>query len=131
MQDCGGIEKKGGLLSLTPSEWKILSAMVKYPKKVFTRDDLIDLVFGPDFDGYDRVIDTHMQRKMPEEMTHTTLSRQLKKLEEEGLSCRAISENKLSKHFLSRYFQYVKGRLTAALIVNIQCSTENLQCAYS
>ena len=26
-----------------------------------------------------------LQRKMPEEMTHTTLSRQLKKLEEEGL----------------------------------------------
>ena len=29
-----------------------------------------------------------LQRKMPEEMTHTTLSRQLKKLEEEGLSKR-------------------------------------------
>lgn len=26
-----------------------------------------------------------LQRRMPEEMTHTTLSRQLKKLEEEGL----------------------------------------------
>ncbi len=26
---------------------------------------------------------------------------------------------------------YVKGRLTAALIVNILCSLENLQCAYS
>ena len=26
---------------------------------------------------------------------------------------------------------YVKGRLTAALIVNILCSIENLQCAYS
>ena len=29
------------------------------------------------------------------------------------------------------YFRYVKGRLTAALIINIQCSIENLQCAYS
>ena len=26
---------------------------------------------------------------------------------------------------------YVKGRLTTALIVNILCSIENLQCAYS
>ena len=55
------VRKQGGLLSLTPSEWKILSAMVKYPKKVFTRDDLIGLVFGPNFDGYDRVIDTHIK----------------------------------------------------------------------
>ena len=55
------VRKQGGLLSLTPSEWKILSAMVKYPKKVFTRDDLIDLAFGPNFDGYDRVIDTHIK----------------------------------------------------------------------
>ena len=29
-----------------------------------------------------------LQRKMPEEMTHTTLSRQLKKLEKEGLIIR-------------------------------------------
>lgn len=29
-----------------------------------------------------------LQRQMPEEMTHTTLSRQLKKLEEEGLIVR-------------------------------------------
>ena len=55
------VRKQGALLSLTPSEWKILSAMVKYPEKVFTRNDLIDLVFGPDFDGYDRVIDTHIK----------------------------------------------------------------------
>ena len=48
-------------MSLTPSEWKILSALIQHPKKVFSRDNLIDLVFGPDFDGYDRVIDTHIK----------------------------------------------------------------------
>ena len=53
--------KQGELLSLTPSEWKILSALIQHPKKVFSRDNLIDLVFGPDFDGYDRVIDTHIK----------------------------------------------------------------------
>ena len=57
----GEVTKQGETLSLTPSEWKILSAMVKYPKRVFSRDDLIELVFGPDFDGYDRVIDTHIK----------------------------------------------------------------------
>lgn len=55
------VRKQGELLNLTPSEWKILSAMAKYPKKVFSRDNLIALVFGPDFDGYDRVIDTHIK----------------------------------------------------------------------
>ena len=55
------VRKQGELLSLTPSEWKIISAMVKYPKKVFTRDDLIAIVFGPDFDSHDRVIDTHIK----------------------------------------------------------------------
>lgn len=55
------IYKKGLPLSLTPSEWKILSALVRHPKKIYTREELIGLVFGPDFDGYDRVIDTHMK----------------------------------------------------------------------
>lgn len=55
------VRKQGERLSLTPSEWKILSAMVGNPKKVFSRNDLIDLVFGADFDSYDRVIDTHIK----------------------------------------------------------------------
>ncbi len=55
------VHKQGQLLSLTPSEWKILSALVKHPKKVYTREELINLVFGPDFDSYDRVIDTHIK----------------------------------------------------------------------
>lgn len=55
------VHKKGVPLPLTPSEWKILSALIKHPKKVFTREELIELVFGSDFDGYDRVIDTHIK----------------------------------------------------------------------
>lgn len=53
--------KQGAPLSLTPSEWHILSALIRHPKKVYTREELIELVFGPDFDGYDRVIDTHIK----------------------------------------------------------------------
>lgn len=55
------VRKHGELLSLTPSEWKLLSALIRHPKRVFSRDSLIDLVFGPEFDGYDRVIDTHIK----------------------------------------------------------------------
>lgn len=53
---------KGGVeIYLTSSEWKILSAMVKHPQTVFTRDKLIDAAFGDDFEGYDRAIDTHIK----------------------------------------------------------------------
>lgn len=55
------VYKRKKLLALTPSEWKILSAFIKYPKKIYTRQELIEFVFAPDFDGYDRVIDTHIK----------------------------------------------------------------------
>lgn len=55
------VHKKGELLALTHSEWNILSALIRHPNKVYTRDELIDVVFGPDFNGYDRVIDTHIK----------------------------------------------------------------------
>lgn len=52
---------EGGTISLTPVEYKILTTLVKYPAKVFTREELITIVFGEDFDGYDRTIDTHIK----------------------------------------------------------------------
>lgn len=55
------VSKKGITSSLTPSEYKILSVLMKYPGKVFTREELIALVFDEDFDGYDRVIDNHIK----------------------------------------------------------------------
>lgn len=55
------ILKNGNSLSLTPIEWKILSALIRYPQKTFTREELIELVFDSSFDGYDRVIDTHIK----------------------------------------------------------------------
>ena len=55
------VKKKGVLLSLTKSEWKILSSMASYPKKVFTRDELMEIAFGEDAESFDRVIDTHIK----------------------------------------------------------------------
>lgn len=55
------VKKEGKVAVLTPIEWKILSALTKYPQRVFTRDDLIAVAFDLDFDGYDRVIDTHVK----------------------------------------------------------------------
>ena len=55
------VRKKGEPVALTAFEWKLLAAFTKYPQKIFTRENLIELVFGLDFSGYDRVIDTHIK----------------------------------------------------------------------
>ena len=51
----------GEQVSLTPNEFRLLLTLAKYPTKTFTRDELIAMALGDDFDGYDRVIDTHIK----------------------------------------------------------------------
>lgn len=51
----------GHVLSLTPSEFGLLKAMMIVPEKVFSRDELLNKVQGYDFDGYERTIDTHIK----------------------------------------------------------------------
>ncbi|QLY78843.1 response regulator transcription factor [Clostridium intestinale] len=56
-------------VSVTPNEFDILYVLAKNNGKVLTREQLIDKVFGLDFDGYDRTIDVHIKnlRKKIEE----------------------------------------------------------------
>ncbi len=54
-------QKTGQPVSLTPNEIKILSALIKYPGKVFTREELITIALGSEFEGYDRAIDSHVK----------------------------------------------------------------------
>lgn len=51
----------GEPVALTPGEFKLLLTMAKYPAKTFTREELIFMALGDDFEGYDRVIDTHIK----------------------------------------------------------------------
>ena len=39
------VRKEGKQLSLTKSEWRILSSMASYPKKVFSRNELMNIAF--------------------------------------------------------------------------------------
>ena len=55
------VRKGENIISLTPYEFKLLLTLVKYPSKVFTREELINLVFGEDFEGYNRTVDTHIK----------------------------------------------------------------------
>ena len=51
----------GNLVSLTPIEYKLLISFTSYPLKVFTREELVNIVFGDDYEGFDRTIDTHIK----------------------------------------------------------------------
>lgn len=55
------VKKQGKSINLTPNEYRILLTMVKYPQKTFTREELINLSLGDDFDGFDRTVDTHIK----------------------------------------------------------------------
>lgn len=55
------VTKDGENVDLTPIEWKLFTALSKHPQKIYTRDELIHIAFEPGFDGYDRVIDTHIK----------------------------------------------------------------------
>lgn len=54
-------KKNGSEVGLTPNEFKILAALIKYPNKVYTREELITAAFGDEFDGYDRAVDSHIK----------------------------------------------------------------------
>ncbi|MEJ2684586.1 MAG: response regulator transcription factor [Candidatus Sulfobium sp.] len=48
-------------LVLTPTEFKILLALAENPGRVFSRDQLVNVVQGYDFEGYDRTVDAHVK----------------------------------------------------------------------
>jgi DNA-binding response OmpR family regulator len=55
------VKKRGREVSVTPSEMKLLAAMIKYPGKALTREELIRVALGDAFDGYDRTVDNHIK----------------------------------------------------------------------
>ena len=50
----------GREVELTTLEFDLLFALARAPGRVFSRNDLIERVWGPDFGGADRVIDVHV-----------------------------------------------------------------------
>jgi len=50
----------GERLALTPSEFRLLEALAGQPGRTFTREELVARAFGPDYDGLDRSVDTHV-----------------------------------------------------------------------
>ncbi len=48
-------------VDLTPSEFELLAALVSAPGRVFSRLDLLDIIQGVRFEGYERTIDLHVK----------------------------------------------------------------------
>ncbi len=54
---------KGGIqISLTAKEFKILEILSKRPKKIFTRDELLEIIWGYDYLGDSRSVDMTIMR---------------------------------------------------------------------
>jgi DNA-binding response OmpR family regulator len=63
----------GKTLQLTPSEFKLLGVLAREPGRVFSRQQLIEMVFGYDFEGFDRTVDVHilnLRRKIEPDPDH-------------------------------------------------------------
>lgn len=48
-------------VDLTPSEFDLLAALMSSPGRVYSRLDLLDVIQGVRYEGYERTIDTHIK----------------------------------------------------------------------
>ena len=66
---CYEVTVNGENVILSPKEVEILYLMASHPRQVFTREQLLDNIWGFDFNGDPRVVDTSVKRirkKLPE-----------------------------------------------------------------
>ena len=49
-------------LDLTPKEYDLLALLLSNPDRVYTREQLLDLIWGMDYIGGTRTVDIHVQR---------------------------------------------------------------------
>jgi DNA-binding response OmpR family regulator len=52
----------GSSLDLSRREMDLLEILLRHPGRTFSRDFLLERLWGPDFDGLDRAVDTQMVR---------------------------------------------------------------------
>jgi DNA-binding response OmpR family regulator len=60
-REAHSVEIEGRHIDLTPSEFDLLAALISAPGRVFSRLELLDLVQGTAYEGYERTIDVHVK----------------------------------------------------------------------
>ena len=53
---------KGHTVDIPPKELELLNFLASHPNKVYTRDQLLNEVWGYDFYGDSRTVDVHVKR---------------------------------------------------------------------
>ena len=53
---------ESGPIDLTATEFKLITLFARQPGRVFTRDILMDVIWGQEYYGIDRTVDTHVSR---------------------------------------------------------------------
>jgi DNA-binding response OmpR family regulator len=55
------VQVRGEPVHLTPTEFKLLEVLIRGPGRAFSRLELLDRVFGYDFEGFERTVDVHVK----------------------------------------------------------------------
>jgi two-component system OmpR family response regulator len=56
------VDPNGALINLTDGEFAVLRAFVTHPRRVLSRDQLLEAARGPHSDAYDRAVDVQVSR---------------------------------------------------------------------
>lgn len=59
-QECR-VTVRGQEINLSPKEFKILELFMSHPKRVWSREQLIERIWGPDFMGDSKTVDVHIR----------------------------------------------------------------------
>jgi two-component system alkaline phosphatase synthesis response regulator PhoP len=55
------VRVRGEVANLTPTEFRLLEVLAGEPGRAFARLELLDRVFGFDFEGFERTVDVHVK----------------------------------------------------------------------
>ncbi|TQS71051.1 response regulator transcription factor [Ornithinibacillus gellani] len=56
------VDANGRTMILPLKEFELLAQLAQFPDRIFTREQLIELVWGNDYAGNDRTVDVHIKR---------------------------------------------------------------------
>ena len=56
------VSRNGRRLHLGPTEFRLLEFFMQHPRRVFSREELLDAVWGPDIHVEPRTVDVHIRR---------------------------------------------------------------------
>lgn len=61
-QDKRRVALKGNRIDLTPKEYDLLLLLAQHPGKSYSREDLLNIVWGYEFSGYEHTVNSHINR---------------------------------------------------------------------